>query len=89
MVVNRWLRGGTSGCHAGGREFHAGWMYKRSSELGVDGKIDARKQRGRNRSVPRDFRAEPESLKGLSNRLISSIAVIAAEPAGQAACRRG
>ena len=22
--------------------FHAGWMYKRSSELGADGKIDAR-----------------------------------------------
>ena len=26
--------------------FHAGWMYKRSSELGADGKIDARNKQG-------------------------------------------
>ena len=26
--------------------FHAGWMYKRSSELGVDGKIDVRNKQG-------------------------------------------
>ena len=47
-----------------------------------------RKQCGRNRSVPRDFRAEPRSLKGLINRLINSLAVVTAEPAGQAGWRR-
>ena len=26
--------------------FHAGWMYKRSSELGADFKIDARNKQG-------------------------------------------
>ena len=67
--------------------FHAGWMCKRSSELGADGKIDARNKQG-NRSVPRDFRTEPRSLKGLINRLINSLAVVTAEPAGQAGWRR-
>ena len=47
------------------------------------------KEVGRNRSVPRDFEAEPRSLKELISRLINSIAVITVEPAGQAACGRG
>ena len=71
--------------------FHAGWMYKRSSELGADGKIDARNKQGRSVVETGRFAEisgrNPEHygiMKGLINRLFNSIAVITLEPAGQA-----
>ena len=68
--------------------FHSGWMYKRSSELGADDKIDARKKQGSSVVGTVQFQ-EISGRNGLINRLINSIAVITVEPAGQVACRRG
>ena len=68
--------------------FHAGWMHKRSSELGADDKIDARNKQGSCVVATGQFQ-EISGRNGLINRLINSIAVITVEPAGQVACRRG
>ena len=67
---------------------HAGWMYKRSSELGADNKIDARNKQGSSVAETGLFQ-DISGRNRLINRLINSIAVITVEPAGQAACRRG
>ena len=69
--------------------FHAGSMYKRSSELGADDKIDARNKQGSCVVETGQFQ-EISGQNGLINRLINSIiAVITVQPASQAACRRG